>query len=391
MSFSNDNIKILAPGQTLYDEGSKASVKGLHIRCLATGSKSFMFYYRTRAGQQRRPKIGDFPDITIAEARSRARAIANRVAIGEDPKGIWDAQRGERTIGDLYIFTLEKLWSQPRFIESKRDRDVKGLWKNHLKKKFGEMKISEATTVEIKNWHTDLSHIPYTANRTLEVLSRIISFSQEHGKFPLGPNPCQYVTPHSEKKRKRYASTDETEKIVAILHREYPKKPLGVTFLFAMMMTGSRPIALEKATWDQLQITETDGKKWGILTFKGKTTEETGEDETVVFPPMLMEMVLKLPRIEGGTIFSCKMPKRLWGDIQKEVGCTDLRARDWRRWFATVGMSNGVQIGSIAELLNHRSTQTTKTYAQLNLDARILAAAAIAKEVGNIVTKPVSK
>lgn len=385
MTFTNDAIKAMKPGETLHDKGSTASVQGLHIRCLATGQKSFMFYYRSKAGQQRRPKIGDYPDITIPEARKRTKSLADQVAVGKDPKGEWNQARREKTVGDLFMFTLEKLWNTERFIRSNRYHEVQGLWKNHLQKPFETLKISELTPMLVKAWHSNLKDIPYTANRTLEVLSRIISFSQEHGLFPSGPNPCEFVTPNSEKKRKRFASDDETAKIVAILNRDYSKYPLGVTFLFAMMLTGSRPIALERATWDQLQEILWNGERYGILTFKGKTSEETGEDETVIFPPLLMEKISILPRIKGGTIFSSKMPKRLWGKIQVEVGCKDLRARDFRRWFASQGLSSGVNLSTIGDLLNHHSTQTTKVYAKLAIDSRVAAASAIASKVETLL------
>ncbi len=68
-------------------------VPGLQLRVRATG-KSFYLYYR-RNGQQRRPKIGDFPGLTVAEAREIAQAMLRDVAAGLDPS---EARRETRKI-----------------------------------------------------------------------------------------------------------------------------------------------------------------------------------------------------------------------------------------------------------------------------------------------------
>jgi integrase len=78
------------------------------------------------------------------------------------------------------------------------------------------------------------------------------------------------------------------------------------------------------------------------------------------------------------------MPVRLWAKIRKEAGCPDLRARDLRRTFATVGMSAGLKMDQISEILGHRSTQTTKIYAKLNIDSQIESARAIADAIEKV-------
>jgi hypothetical protein len=80
-----------------------------------------------------------------------------------------------------------------------------------------------------------------------------------------------------------------------------------------------------------------------------------------------------------------KMPRAFWKRIQNETGCKDLWARDLRRTMATVGLSNGVALGVIGKLLNHKSNQTTEIYAKAFETKKIEAVEVIADELVQII------
>lgn len=372
--------------QVIWDKDEKASVKGLHLRTGANGAKSFYLFYRTRAGQQRRPKIGVFGEITLTEARKRARLLLDRVAIGEDPKGGWDIKKAELTVGELFERTWEEHWDKPRYNLSGWSKQVKWCYDKHIGPTFGSLKLSELNPAKVRNWHAGFKDVSiYSGNHSIKILSRMFRFAEEQELRSQHTNPCRLVKSFPEKKRKRYASQEEIVKIAALLEGKAKQQPAAVAFLYLLMFTGSRPRAIERAEWDQLKEFDMDGKKFGLLTFRGKSSESTGNDETVILPPQAMRVISWLPRIEGCTITGIQMPRRLWRSIKKEAGCNDLWARDWRRTFATIGMSNvGVSTDVIGELLNHHTRETTKVYAKLMDNKRVEAAASIAQKIQNI-------
>lgn len=376
-----DQIRNALPNSSIWDD----EIKGLQVKVSATGKKTFFFYYRTKAGQQRRPKLGEFGSITLAEAKKAARKLRERIIAGEDPKGDWDESKAEYTVKDMYDITLAEYWNKARFINSDWKRHVTGAWDNHLKPTFANYKLSEVTPTIIKKWHSSLERTPYAANRSKEVLSRIFKYAEELGYRNQHTNPCVLVKSFQEKKRKRYATPEEVKHLGQILMRKFETHPREVTFLYLLLTTGSRPKAIADATPSQLQAFEKNGVKYGILTFKGKTSEKTGEEEVVVIPPQGMAMLEKIPRIPGGTLTNCRMPSKLWKKIRSEMGCDDLWARDLRRTFATIGLSSGINVGTISELLNHRSTQTTKIYAKLMDAERVIAATSIANSVEALI------
>lgn len=383
---TNENIHAMNPGETLKDKGAKGAVPGLEVRRLKTGEWSFMLYYRTKSGQQRRPKIGEFPSDTIGEIRKRAKQLLNRVATGEDPKGDWDNKRAEMTVGEGYAITLTEHWSKARFIRSKRQYEVMNLWENHLKRTFENMKFSDTDHMVIKAWHKSLEDKKYAANRSLEVLSMIFTYCISEGRIDTVINPCRFVKPHKEEKRKRFATAEEAQKINDILERDFATRPKPVTFLFALLFSGSRPKFLEDAEVSDLVIETVKGKKFGVLTIKGKSSEETGVLETVIIPPKVLNLLGKIPRRPRGTLFDCKMPKRYWAEVVEEAGCEGLWARDFRRFFASAAMSSGVDLSMVGTLLNHHTTQTTKGYAFLNQRERIETVASISNTIEEMLS-----
>lgn len=373
------------PGAIIWDRGEKSSVKGLHLRVARDGTKTFYLAYRTRDGRQRKPKIGELGVLTLSEARTRARAVLASTALGVDPKEKLDEIRAELTVGELFQLTWKECWAKDRYQESGWAQQVDWLWKNHLEKEFAASRMSEVTPARVRRWHAPYAETSvYNGNRALRVFSRMFRFAEEQELRAQKSNPCRLVKAHPEKKRGRYASPEEIGKIVKLLEENVKRFPAGVAFIYLLMYTGSRPRAIERATWDQLKEFDMDGQRYGLLTFAGKTTDKTGQAERVILPPQAMKALNRLPRVEGCTITGMKMPRTLWRKIKKEAGCPDLWARDWRRTFATVGMSGGVDMWTIGSVLNHRSTETTKIYAKVVEDRQLDAATSIANSIEKI-------
>jgi integrase len=379
-----EQIRIAKVGTTIWDKGDRNSVAGLHVRVRSESKRIFYAYYRSRSGKQRRPKIGEFGIITLADARRRTKIIMDRVAVGEDPQGDWNNAKKEMTGQELFDLVLAKHWDQERFIKSRHKYMVEMNWRLHLKPTFGNLRLSDITGPKVEDWHSNYRASVYAGNRSLEVLSKMFRFAERKELVPPGVNPCRGQETHTETKRTRFASSDEIRTLTRILDREASDHPRPVAFLYLLLLTGSRPSLIERAQWHQLQTFELDGMRYGKLTLKGKSSSDTGVDDSVIVPPQGMKVIDELPRVVGATITGIKHPKKFWSRVRKEAGIPDIWARDLRRTFATIGLSNGVGLDEIGELLNHSSTQTTKLYGKLMDGAKLAAATKIATRIDEI-------
>jgi integrase len=77
--------RVPATGQTMLWD---SQVRGLGVRILPSGTRTFWFMYRPPGGRSvnsRMVKIGTFPTVTLADARKAARGHAGAVARGQNP------------------------------------------------------------------------------------------------------------------------------------------------------------------------------------------------------------------------------------------------------------------------------------------------------------------
>lgn len=281
------------------------------------------------------------------------------------------------TVGDLFQTAWEEHWNTARFKRSRWAKEVWKYWKKHLEPTFGKTPVEKLTAGDVRKFHRRLESTPFTANRCLEVLSRLFSFAQEYEIYS-GPNPCKLVRAFPEESRSRYASVKELQRLNSVIERLEPFNPIESVFVKLLLLTGCRPIDLERAKRGQLVRVEGGA---GLLIFHGKSTSKTGDAETVVFSPAAMQLVEKLPTRADGLLIGKVKYRWYWDIVRREADVPDLWLRDLRRTFGTYALSHGVSLGAVGELLNHRSTQTTKKYAKLLPDARIRAVNVVAGKI----------
>ncbi len=285
------------------------------------------------------------------------------------------------TVSELYQKCHDNYWSTERFEKSGWAREVRGLWSRHLAATFGHLETAAVGPKMIKAWHTSMVDTPTTANRALEVLSRIYRYGEEEELIPLG-NPCKLVRAYTERKRSRVASEDELRLIGKELQKQKPVHYRKVLFCYLLAETGARPRSIARARRDELTL-QRDGT--GILRFQGKGSAESGENETVIIPARLVKALQALPVREDGCLIGVVHYRVWWDRITRDAGITGLWIRDFRRAFASVGLSDGIGIDQIGELLNHKTSQTTKTYAKLLPTARLSTAHTIASRMFHLL------
>jgi hypothetical protein len=80
------------------------------------------------------------------------------------------------------------------------------------------MLVTEITRADVTKFHHDLRHIPYEANRCLEIISKMFNLAELWGLRPDGSNPRRLIQKYPEVKRERYLSMDEIG-LVTVLRR----------------------------------------------------------------------------------------------------------------------------------------------------------------------------
>lgn len=343
MDLSSSTLTAAPQGAILRDK----TVPGLHARITATGRK-FYLYFRTKGGVERRPKIGEHPMMTVAQARAIAKDMLLEVAKGNDPMAERQAERIAPTVREA-IDRYEREHAPKR----KSGAAAVKLLRAHLERKLGNEKVAAVEHSHIHTLHASMAKTPFLANRVVQHSSKLFNLCElwKYRTIAQG-NPCKGLERNREPKRRRYMSPDEAQKIAAALDARKDEFPAAVAYIYLLILTGTRRGEIWDARWEWL-----DGNVLRLPDSK------TGA-KSVYLPPAAMEVINALPRTNG-TITGIGPPYKLWYKVRKEAGCPDLRMHDLRHSFASAALAQGLTLEQIGELLGHASTQTTKRYAHL--------------------------
>lgn len=359
-----EQIRNTKPGDIIRDD----KVTGLQLRCSPKG-RYFYLYFRTKTGIERRPKLGDFPTITLDQARKIAKDLLFQVSMGKDPVAERTALKEAPTLAEAWTKGYAEHFSKLKTAE-----EVKRSFDYDVPAKLFSKRIADIEYEDVYSWHQSMNKKPIQANRVLATMATLLRLAEVWKMRPRGSNPCGDVVRFKENKRKRYMAGEEAAKLSEAMHFYKDRYPAAIAFLYLLILTGARKGEIAKAKWDQI--------KGNVLTLTEHKTDNHGQDRQIHLPGVAMEILEKLPKIKGGTITGLKDPQWAWIQVRKKAGCTDLHLHDLRHSFASTAISAGFTLAQIGELLGHKSTATTQRYAHLMEDAAQTAVNQISDRIG---------
>jgi integrase len=156
-------IAALKPGEKPYECSIDGS-RGLRIRVFPAGTKQFEFRYTALGGARRRHLLGAYPDLSLAEARTRAATLRVRVADGVDPAAERAAKKERARTGETMRELAEAYWKAAAVGlhgGSKRPKRASTIaterkcWR-HVESKLGSKRFTDVRRADIKIFMRDL-------------------------------------------------------------------------------------------------------------------------------------------------------------------------------------------------------------------------------------------
>ena len=337
-------------------------VPGFGVRVTPEGERMFVFSFRSGT-RSRLYTIGNVKAWTVDDARKEARDLTQRVDKGEDPLN--ERKRARERI------TVKKLCE--KYLEDARERekgsvatDVARLNK-HVIPRWGSQFVEEIMDDDVKSLHKRLSKkTPVEANRVLSLVGTVFEFAkaEKYLREDL-PNPARRIKKNQEKERKTTVSKVEMPRLVEAIEGESNPYIKGVLWLY--LLTGCRKNELLKARWEDVD-----------LEARTLTLPETKNGETHVVPlsPMAVQILQGLPRLEGNPhVFPGRkrggrlvnVDKR-WRILRKKAKMEHITLHDLRRTVGSMMAESGRSLHLIGKVLNHRTSEVTKRYAQVGID-----------------------
>lgn len=376
-------------------------IPGFWLIVTKTGKKSFVLRYRVGGGRGatiREPKIGDWPAMKAAKARSIAADWLAEVRLGGDPSGERQALRAAPTMAMLFDRYLSD-HARPTKKPSSLAEDEQ-LLKDYLRPAFDKRKVHEVTRADVDRFHKGLAHKPYRANRALALLSKAMNLAEVWGWRPDGSNPIRHVRKFAEKRRERFLSPAELGRLGEVLRQAERD---GFLILPARMgvrdeeirVPIARPVigAIRLLVLTGARKSEILGLRWAWIDMtagRAHLPDSKTGSKVLILPPGALAELSRLPRLPdnphvivggkpGAALVNLKDP---WAVIRECAALEDVRIHDLRHSFASVGAANGASLPILGALLGHSQPSTTARYAHLADDPLQAAAAEIGGRIG---------
>ena len=104
-----------------------------------------------------------------------------------------------------------------------------------------------------------MRHIPYQANRCLEVVSKMFSLAEMWGLRPDGTNPRKHIRKYPEEKRERFLSAAELRRIGEVLREmeaEGIELPSAILAARLLILTGCRLNEIMTLKWAHVDLAD---------------------------------------------------------------------------------------------------------------------------------------
>jgi len=373
----------------VYDD----ELKGFGVRVMPSGRKAWIVEFRPNGGGRKVPTkrmtLGPATTLTPEEARNAARDILAAVRLGHDPAAERTKHRQTPTVRefvDRYLIEEAQPKLKPGTIANYRI-----YLRKHAVPAIGGLKVSAVSPSDIAKLHRDIGRSkPVTANRVVEALSSVFRHAATVGVVEKGFNPTLGISAFREKRRERFLSTDELQRLGAALreaetvglpwtvdeskstakhlakpgNRHIVVSPHVTAVIRLLLFTGCRLREILHLKWEHVDFER------GLLFL---ADSKTGR-KTVILNAPALEVLTGLDRlgpyvVPGGDPEKPRADlKRPWEAMAKRAGLHGVRLHDLRHTYASFGAGGGFGLPIIGKLLGHTQASTTQRYAHLDAD-----------------------
>lgn len=344
--------------------------KGLLLKVLPSGTKSYYLRYKNDRSKIAEKKIADATILKLSDARSLAKDTLAKVTMGQDP---FAAKKALNTVPKVSQFIAESYLPYVQGYKRSWITD-ESLLRNHILPAIGELYLDQVTRSQMVNLfakHRE-THKPGSTNRVIILCRYVFNCARKWEIAGAGNNPTKAVDLYPENnKRERYLSQPETQNLVSALCESQNKQIKYIVAL--LLLTGARKREALDAKWSDFDQVR---KQWTI------EFNKSGKPRYIPIADGVMKLLEQIPRFDGcDWVFP--NPKTLkpyvsifcaWDTARTKANLADVRIHDLRHSFASYLINSGRSLYEVQHILGHTQVKTTQRYAHLSQDSLISAA-----------------
>jgi len=350
---------------------------------VSKGGRKFFDYRYTHNGRKRCLRLGEWPGMSLQDARGRARECRDMLYRGIDPATERERRVNVMTFGEF----IEKEYLPFARANKKSVRDDVNKLKRDLLPAWGKLPLTSITTKDVQALCTRIrtESSPTFMNRYYSLIHRIFNLAILWGKLD-GRNPAKGVAKAKESAgRERFLSKEEIERFCAALDTCRETDFAAQAFLRLLLVTGVRCGEALSLQWRDVDLER------GVA-FLPKT--KSGRSRQVILNGLAQEVLREMlerrtdesnPFVFVGSRPGTHMvePRRVFEKVKVDANLGSLRLHDLRHTFASVAVQNGASLYEVQKLLGHSSSAMTQRYSHLTENGLRAVSNGVASRISN--------
>lgn len=353
-------------------------IPALGLRLRASGARTWVLFGK-RNGRTARETLGDACHIPLLAARHLADrpAIASPLPSLSAPLFGSDARVSE-VMPHFLAAGATGRW-KPGTI-----RNMRSVADQHILPLLGRTKVRNLTSQQVAQWHLDVAARSTAIRMALSTLSGLMVYAEDHGLREAGSNPCRSLSKKWRGQRGHLLPAATIQALWAALDRLQVRMPDACDAVRLLLLTGARRSEILSLEWDWIvgpRAVLKDSKEgprtiWLNAPARAILDARKGNSPSpFVFPA---------PKADG----PIKVIDRAWAAIRAEAGIGKLRVHDLRHHFASLAVSNGIDLHIVGQVLGHHEIDSTLGYAHLATDALMKSATRVSRVIDRSLRNP---
>jgi integrase len=325
------------------------------------------WYVRYRSKDQsnrtRYTRLGHFPDLSLADARERAKDVQAEIRLGADPRAEEDAKKAVPTFSEFMIGPYFD-HIRTRKITSGKDMEY---YRLRLAARFGPTRLNAIKKRDIQQFHSSLRDeglAPATCNHYLKLMKRTLNLAIQW-EIIEGPNPAVGIQQFRELNLvENYMDDEQLQRLLTVLKQD--KNRAVCDIILYLLSTGAR---LSEVLNMKHEMVNTERRVWRIPA----TNSKSGKVRAVPLNDSAIEVLNKQDtKDEFEHVFINRQTgkpyttiQKVWNRLRNAADLGHVRCHDLRHQYASMLVNSGRTLYEVQQILGHSTSKVTQRYSHL--------------------------
>ena len=336
-------------------------------RAVNTEWGSYRLRYKNSTGKTSYAAIGRSCDISLADARQKAKTLKAEIQLGADPQAA--ARERRKSLTWDTFFTDHYL---PHAKQHKRSwANDEEMHRLRLKDRFGDVQINKFTRRELQQWLNELRDsglAPSTCDHHAKLIRQALNLAVQWEL--LDSNPVAGIKLFGgDNKIENVMTNDQLQILMATLDKPSDRRKTASQVVKFLLFTGARVNEALSARWSDIDRTN---RTWTVQATNSKSKQRRSIPLNDAAMAVLAKLKTKgksewlfISRQGDGTQRMTTISK-VYQEIRKDAGLPWLRLHDLRHNYASMLVNSGRTLFEVQQILGHSDSKVTERYAHLS-------------------------